>query len=168
MLHPPQGLKRLNYECEICMLYCLQSWRHISETMSVLNVLESCGLGWLRSIQDVPDCTYLEELILRTRPECPVDPLPHPVQSDWRMLDGCTDHWPHLCNHWWGVSVSWVCIVWQTCQLYDTLLQSSESGGFSWILHFTFHRLLATAVARYERPDRLWGLPNLLFSQYVG
>jgi hypothetical protein len=29
---------------------------------------------------------------LRTRRECPVDPLAHPVQSDWRMLDGCTDH----------------------------------------------------------------------------
>jgi hypothetical protein len=32
-----------NYECQVYMLYCLQSWRHISGTMSVLNVLESCG-----------------------------------------------------------------------------------------------------------------------------
>jgi hypothetical protein len=45
ILHPPQGLKRLNYECEICILYCVQLWRHISETVSILNVLESCGLG---------------------------------------------------------------------------------------------------------------------------
>jgi hypothetical protein len=45
MLPPPQGLKRLNYEREICIRYCLRLWRHISETMAILNVLESCGLG---------------------------------------------------------------------------------------------------------------------------
>jgi hypothetical protein len=28
---------------ELQMLYCLQSWRHISETMPIVNVLESCG-----------------------------------------------------------------------------------------------------------------------------
>jgi hypothetical protein len=150
------------------MLYCLQSWRHISETMSVLNVLESCGYGWLRSIQEVPVCTYPEELIiLRSRQECPADPLPHPVQSDWRILDS---FWIHgslplsLCSHCWGVSVSGVCIIWQSCHLCNTVIQNSESGGFSWILHFTFHRLLATAAARAEHPDGLWDSHNFIFS----
>jgi hypothetical protein len=36
------------------MIYCLQSWRHIIETISILNVLESCGFGWLA--EEHPGC----------------------------------------------------------------------------------------------------------------
>jgi hypothetical protein len=52
-------------------------------------------------------------------------------------------------------SVSEVCIIWQSCQLYDTLLGNSESSGFSSVLHFTFHRLLGIVIAIEEHPDRL-------------
>jgi hypothetical protein len=45
MLRLPPGMKKLNSECQIRMIYCLQSWRHIIETISILNVLESCGFG---------------------------------------------------------------------------------------------------------------------------
>jgi hypothetical protein len=107
LLHALPGLKRLNYECQICMPYCRHElWMSnvyallltILEThqwtMPILNILESCGFGRLRSIQEVQVCTYPEEfIILRLRQECPVDPLPHPGQSDWRTLDSVV--WVH-------------------------------------------------------------------------
>jgi hypothetical protein len=160
MLHPPPELNRLNSEWQICMIYCLQSWSHISETVSVVYVLESCSSGWLRSIQEVPVCTCLEELIiLRPRWECPVGPLPHAVQSDWKMLDPVV--WVHRLYP--EDSLYQRCVSWEQVANCPA---DSESGGFSWILHFTFPRLLATAVARAEHRDRLWGSHNLLFSQY--
>jgi hypothetical protein len=84
------GLKELNCQWPVHLLYlivpiCLQSWRNIS--VSCQTVVESCGSGKLRSIQEVPACIYLEDLIVfRPIQECPLDPLPHhPVWSDWRM-----------------------------------------------------------------------------------
>jgi hypothetical protein len=175
-LHLPQGLKRLNCECQICMVYDLQSWKCISETMFLLNVLESCGFGWLtdwlRSIQEVPVCTYPEELIiLRPRDACPVHPLPLPVKSHWRMLESVV--WIHrllplsLCVTTNEEFLHQRCVSCDSYQLGDTLFANLELGGFSWILHVTFDRLLATAVARAEHPDRFCSSPNFLFSQYT-
>jgi hypothetical protein len=128
---------------------------------------------WLRCIQEVPVCTCLQECIIVRRAWVPSGPTT-PSSAEWLKdvrpccLGTQIISFVSMCNHSWGVSVSEVCIMWQRCQLCDTLPGDSESHGFSCILHFTLDRLLATDVAREEHRDRLWRSRNFVFSQVWG
>ena len=147
MLHPTSGFRRLNYECEICMLYCLQSWTHISEKISIPNVLESCGFGWLRSIQEVPVCTYLEDVKTKTAvPSGPSAPSNAVRLKDVRSCRLGTQiiSLTSLCNLQWGVAASKVCIIWvASCMTHCLEIENQAVIVESYILANT----LATEFA---------------------
>jgi hypothetical protein len=160
MLHPPPGLKGLNSECQICMIYCLESWTQISETVSVLNVVESCGFGWLTEEHPGSPSMHLSwgAYHLKTKTGVPSGPTA-PSSAIWlKDVRPCCRGTQIIS---WGFSVSEVCIIGPSCQL-------SWKFRIRWFfLHFTFHRLLGTALAREEHPDRLWGSCSFLLSQYM-
>jgi hypothetical protein len=159
----------------MCMIYCLQSWRLISETMSILNVLECCGFGWLTEEHPGSPSVHLSWRMYHheTRTGVPSGPTA-PSSTVWlKDVTPCClgtqiISFVSVCNHSWGISVWEVCIMRQSCQLCDTLPGNWDPHGFSCILHFTFDRLLATAIAREEHQDRLWRSLSFVFSQHMG
>jgi hypothetical protein len=126
MLHPPPGMKRSNSECQICMIYCLQLWRHVSAMVCILNVLESCGFGWLTEEHPGSPSVPLFWGVYhrKTRTGVPSGPTA-PSSTVWlKDVRPC-------CLGAQIISFVSVC---------DTLPGNWESHGFSCILHFTFNR----------------------------
>ena len=115
-----------------------------------------------------------------------MDPLPHPVQSHWWMsysvlstqiisfICVTTKEEPRFkCIYRMSCKLSERCLEMQNHQVFLGIVHSHWQIQFQQNflckkLHCTLRRLLTTAVARQEHPDRLWGSPNFLFGVYPG